>query len=155
MAFRSFSKKVPSRDSFSGLKRPMRSARDTDPNAYEQGAGGANEEQGGGGFTNEVMSFLRERLDPADLKELMSMLCGDEDLGGMVEEDEAEPPFYGKYGKNGRDPLDYSGKEKRNQGGYQGASTGNAGAMDSRLRTPSARAVNAFYGRFPDAERIG
>jgi hypothetical protein len=87
------------------------------------------------------------------------MICGgegDEDLGGMIEEDEAEcPPYHGKYGKNNRDPLDYSGKEKRNQGGYQGASTGNAGAMDSRLRTPSARAVNAFYGRFPDAERIG
>jgi hypothetical protein len=87
------------------------------------------------------------------------MICGgegDEDLGGMIEEDEAEcPPYYGKYGKNNRDPLDYSGKEKRNQGGYQGASTGNAGAMDSWLRTPSARAVNAFYCRFPDAERIG
>jgi hypothetical protein len=123
----------------------MRSARDADPSA----------EQGGGGFTDKVMSFLRERLDPSDLKALVSLLRGggDEDLGGMVEEDEAEcPPYYGKYGKNGRDPLDYSGKEKRNQGGYQGASTGSFGATDERLRSRSER---AFFTRYPDAERIG
>jgi hypothetical protein len=99
-------------------------------------------------ISEPVLSFLRDRLGPDDYEELMRLLQGGEDLGGMVEEDEEpSPPFYGKYGERVKGPLDFTSKERRFQGGYRGGA-------DAQLRMPSARAVNAFYARFPDAERL-
>src|ERR1700722_16887749 len=131
----------------SGLRRRMRPAR------FGRDAENIRDmkEQGvcKDGFSEQAWAFLRDRLSPDDLEELAQMLQGgDEDLGGMIEEDEdPSPPFYGKYGQNVKGPLDFSSKEKRNQGYFQGA-------RDSRLRTPSARAVDAYNTRFPDADRL-
>jgi hypothetical protein len=139
------------------MRRPMRSprsARDGE-NPRDMKRLGAKEQgwSKDGGFSEQVWEFLRDRLDPNDLEELAQMLqSGDEDLGGYVEEDEASPPYYGKYGQNVRGPLDMSSKAKRFQGGFQGASTGGFGATDSRM--PTAREVKAFFARYPDAERL-
>jgi hypothetical protein len=151
--FRSSSKKSSARDAFSRLKRPMRSpryGRDEENSRDIKRLGAKEQGWSQDGFSEQAWAFLRDRLSPDDLEELAQMLQGgDEDLGGMVEEDEEpSPPFYGKYGENVKGPLDFSSKEKRNQGYFQGA-------RDSRLRTPSARAVDAYNTRFPDAERIG
>jgi hypothetical protein len=140
---RPFSKSA-SRDS-RFKRRSMRSPR--------YGRDEENDDQGD--LVKRIRTFLRKRLGPEDFAQLEQILSS-EDMGGMEDpedslepgEDEADyPPYYGEYGENVKGPLDFSSKEKRFQGRYQGGA-------DSRLRTPSARAVNEYNTRFPDAARL-